>query len=99
MAGLFSVQKIHLFLREAETNQSKMEKFESNVATINDMNSMIATAIEQQTAVMNNVNEHVHEVRNLSEESKSLSSKGLDLSKELNAISNTLTNSLSHLKI
>jgi methyl-accepting chemotaxis protein len=86
-------------LEEAEHGQEIMLQTEKNVSEINDMNTMIATAIEQQTTVMSNVNEHVHEVKNMSENSKELSTKGLKLSVQLKEISGNLQQLVAVLKV
>ena len=86
-------------LEEAEHGQEIMLQTEKNVSKINDMNTMIATAIEQQTTVMSNVNEHVHEVKNMSENSKELSTKGLKLSVQLKEISGNLQQLVAVLKV
>ena len=86
-------------LEEAEHGQEIMLQTEKNVSKINDMNTMIATAIEQQTTVMSNVNEHVHEVKNMSENSKELSTKGLTLSVQLKEISGNLQQLVAVLKV
>jgi len=68
-----------------------LEQITLDVSTIMDMNTAIATAIQEQSAVAQEVNKHVVSIRDVAERSGKMALQNAEMSEELSQQANVLT--------
>ncbi|GLS90581.1 methyl-accepting chemotaxis protein [Psychromonas marina] len=76
-----------------------LAKINQDIVSIMDMNTAIATAIQQQSAVASEVNRHVVSIRDVAENSGLRSQKNDHMSVELEAQANKLISAVSEFKV
>ena len=69
------------------------------VATINDMNAMIASAAEEQSSVAEEINRNITNVSEIAEETSEASRQNVETSHELNALANRLHGLVQEFKL
>lgn len=76
-----------------------LEKINNDVLSIMDMNTAIATAIQEQTAVASEVNRHVVSIRDVAEQTSDSAGQNNQMSEELAQQATVLTNEISRFKV
>jgi len=76
-----------------------LEQINNDVLSIMDMNSAIATAIQEQTAVATEVNRHVVSIRDVAEQTSESSGQNNQMSEELAQQATVLANEISRFKV
>ncbi|WP_341205618.1 methyl-accepting chemotaxis protein [uncultured Psychrosphaera sp.] len=71
---------------EAERVDSALKAIRHSVTTINDMNSQIATAAEEQTMVSETINQNVHQIVAVAQETADGTAEATSISKQLNDV-------------
>jgi methyl-accepting chemotaxis protein len=72
-----------------------LEEIAQDVTLITDMNSMIATAIQEQTTVASEVNEHVVMIRDVTDQSSESAKQNEHMSEEISQQAHVLHNEVS----
>ncbi|WP_256050911.1 methyl-accepting chemotaxis protein [Stutzerimonas stutzeri] len=67
-----------------------LQQITAAVATINDMNAMIASAAEEQSSVAEEINRNITNVSGIAEETSDASHQNVETSRELSALANRL---------
>ncbi|WP_286264345.1 methyl-accepting chemotaxis protein [Thalassotalea atypica] len=80
---------------EASSAGTMLEEITNDVATIMDMNTAIAAAIQQQSAVASEVNKHVVSIRDVAEQSGQMAHQNAEMSEELSQQAQVLQKELS----
>ena len=76
-----------------------LEEINQDVSTIMEMNTAIATAIKEQSAVASEVNQHVVSIRDVAEQSGLSSQQNAQMSEELSQQADVLHNEVSRFKV
>ena len=84
---------------EASSAGKMLEEITQDVALIMDMNAAIATAIQEQSTVASEVNQHVVSIRDVAEQSGKSSNHNAQMSEELSQQANVLNNEISRFKV
>lgn len=84
---------------QASSAGQMLEEITADVALIQDMNSAIATAIQQQSSVASEVNEHVVMIRDVTEQSSDSSKQNEYMSEELSQQASVLHKEVSRFKV
>lgn len=79
----------------ADSAGTMLEEITHDVSTIMDMNTAIATAIQEQSAVASEVNKHVVSIRDVAEETSRMTSQNAQMSEELSQQADVLKNEVS----
>lgn len=83
----------------AKSAGNSLQVITNTINTITDMNAQIASATEEQTAVANEVNNSIHLIHNVTNQSLEDASKTMKLSKELKVLSHELNGLISQFKV
>lgn len=86
-------------VQQATESGIALEAITQSVATINDMNSQIATASEQQSSVAEEINQSVAIINTISSNGVNAANETSQASHNLAELANNLKSSISHLKI
>ncbi len=84
---------------QASSAGAMLDEITHDVALIMDMNSMIATAIQEQSAVASEVNQHVVMIRDVTEQSGESAKKNEHMSEELSQQAQVLTTEVSRFTV
>ncbi len=79
----------------AGTAGQMLEQITFDVSTIMEMNTAIATAIQEQSAVASEVNQHVVSIRDVAEQSGKMAVQNAQMSEELSQQAEVLTNEVN----
>jgi methyl-accepting chemotaxis protein len=86
-------------VKQAGSAGSMLEEINQDVALIMDMNSAIATAIQEQTTVASEVNQHVVMIRDVTEQSGESAKQNEHMSKEISQQAQVLHNEVSRFSV
>ena len=86
-------------VQQASESGSALESITQSVATINAMNSQIATAAEQQSSVAITINQSIATINSISEESVNVANETSGASHDLSELASNLKQSISNLRI
>ena len=75
------------------------EVLSKNVSTIMEMNTAIATAIQEQSTVVSEVNKHLVEIRDVAEQAGQISHQNAQMCEELSQQAGVLNNEVSRFKV
>ena len=81
--------------KQASSAGTMLEEIAQDVSLIMDMNSMIATAIQEQTTVASEVNQHVVMIRDVTEQSGESAKQNEHMSEEISQQAQVLHNEVS----
>ncbi|RHW76846.1 methyl-accepting chemotaxis protein [Colwellia sp. RSH04] len=84
---------------QASSTGAMLDEITQDVALIMDMNSAIATAIQEQTSVATEVNQHVVAIRDVTEQSAEASKQNEHMSEELSQQAGVLQNEVSRFTV
>ncbi|TPH17738.1 methyl-accepting chemotaxis protein [Litorilituus lipolyticus] len=84
---------------QASSTGAMLDEITQDVALIMDMNSAIATAIQEQTSVATEVNQHVVTIRDVTEQSADSSKQNEHMSEELSQQAEVLQNEVSRFHV
>ncbi|MBU2870130.1 methyl-accepting chemotaxis protein [Colwellia sp. E2M01] len=84
---------------QASSAGAMLDEITQDVALIMEMNSAIATAIQEQSAVASEVNQHVVMIRDVTEQSGSSAKQNESMSEELSQQAQVLTNEVSRFTV
>jgi methyl-accepting chemotaxis protein len=84
---------------QASSAGKMLEEITHDVSTIMEMNTAIATAIKEQSAVASEVNQHVVEIRDVAEQAGSISHQNAEMSEELSQQAMVLNKEVSQFKV
>ena len=84
---------------QASSTGAMLDEITQDVALIMDMNSAIATAIQEQTSVATEVNQHVVAIRDVTEQSADSSKQNEHMSEELSQQAEVLQNEVSRFHV
>jgi methyl-accepting chemotaxis protein len=76
-----------------------LQEITQDVATIMDMNTAIAAAIQEQSAVASEVNQHVVSIRDVADQSGQLAHQNAEMSEELSQQAEVLQKEVSRFKV
>ena len=86
--------------REQVTDAGRvLEQITAAVATINDMNAMIASAAEEQSSVAEEINRNITNVSEIAEDTSDASRQNVETSHELSALANRLHTLVQRFKL
>lgn len=83
----------------AKSAGQSLDSITSSVALINDMNTQIASAAEEQSHVANEINQNVVTINTMADDVANNSNKTNDSSYELSGLANKLANTVGQFKI
>lgn len=83
----------------AHTTGRALESVLQQVAAINDMNTQIASATEQQTSVAEEMSRNVNSISDVAEEAATASEQTAESSQNLSKLSQELLESVSHFRV
>jgi len=86
-------------VRQASSAGGMLEEINQDVASIMDMNSAIAIAIQEQTTVAAEVNEHVVMIRDVTEKSSDSAKQNEHMSEEISQQAQVLHNEVSRFTV
>ncbi|WP_304438688.1 methyl-accepting chemotaxis protein, partial [Moritella sp. JT01] len=86
-------------MQNAQKAQASLTEISNSITEIEDMNTLIATATEEQTLVAGEINQSVVEVNDKAKETHALSSSNQEKAAELIALSKKLTNAVCIFKL
>lgn len=86
-------------VRQASSAGSMLEEINQDVASIMDMNSAIAIAVQEQTTVAVEVNEHVVKIRDVTEQSGESAKENEHMSEEISQQAQMLHNEVSRFTV
>ncbi|WDE11183.1 methyl-accepting chemotaxis protein [Thalassomonas haliotis] len=89
----------HSSAEQASIAGTMLEEINQDVSTIMEMNTAIATAIKEQSAVASEVNQHVVSIRDVAEQSGSSAQQNAHMSEELSQQADVLNNEVSRFKV
>jgi methyl-accepting chemotaxis protein len=81
-----------------QTNQTLNEIVE-NILHLSDLNTQVATATEEQSVVVNEINKHVHAISDSSESSVATSEEMANSSESLSNMAKSLDSLVARFKI
>jgi len=84
---------------QASSAGKMLEEITLDVSTIMEMNTAIAMAIKEQSAVASEVNQHVVEIRDVAEQAGSISHQNAEMSEELSQQAMVLNSEVSQFKV
>lgn len=84
---------------QAGSAGAMLEEITADVSTIMDMNTAIATAIQQQSTVASEVNQHVVMIRDVAESSGQAAHQNAEMSEELSAQADVLNREVNQFKV
>ncbi|MCI2284511.1 methyl-accepting chemotaxis protein [Colwellia sp. MSW7] len=84
---------------QAATAGSMLEEITQDVSTIMDMNTTIATAIQEQSTVASEVNKYVIMIRDVAEEAGQAAKQNAQMSKELSQQAEVLNKEVNQFKV
>jgi len=84
---------------QAGSAGAMLEENTADVSTIMDMNTAIATAIQQQSTVASEVNQHVVMIRDVAESSGQAAHQNAEMSEELSAQADVLNREVNQFKV
>ncbi|EDP59655.1 methyl-accepting chemotaxis protein [Vibrio sp. AND4] len=86
-------------MENAKRAQASLNEISNSITIIEDMNTQIATATEEQTLVAGEINQSIVDVNDKARETHSLSSSNQEKAAELIALSEKLTKAVSTFKL
>ena len=86
-------------MENAKQAQASLNEISSSITTIEDMNTQIATATEEQTLVTGEINQSIVDVNDKARQTQSLSASNQEKASELIALSEKLTQAVSTFKL
>ena len=92
-------EKAKISVSHAKSAGDSLEKITDSVSAINNMNTQIATAAEEQSVVSNEINEKTVEINTLADSSFEIGENIANLSKEMEQIVNVLGNTVGKFKV
>ncbi|RGP39563.1 Methyl-accepting chemotaxis protein CtpH [Altererythrobacter insulae] len=84
---------------QASSAGAMLDEITQDVALIMDMNSAIATAIQEQSAVASEVNQHVVMIRDVTEKSAESAKQNEQMSEELSQQAQVLSTEVSRFTV
>jgi len=84
---------------QASSAGKMLEEITHDVSTIMEMNTAIAAAIQEQSTVATEVNQHVVEIRDVAEQAGQISHQNAEMSEELSQQAGVLNNEVSQFKV
>jgi methyl-accepting chemotaxis protein len=84
---------------QASSAGKMLEEITYDVSTIMEMNTAIASAIQEQSTVASEVNQHVVEIRDVAEQAGLISHQNAQMSEELSQQAAVLNNEVSQFKV
>jgi methyl-accepting chemotaxis protein len=84
---------------QASSAGKMLEEITHDVSTIMEMNTAIASAIQEQSTVASEVNKHVVEIRDVAEQAGQISHQNAEMSEELSQQAGVLNNEVSRFKV
>ncbi|AOW76932.1 chemotaxis protein [Colwellia sp. PAMC 20917] len=84
---------------QASSAGKMLEEITHDVSTIMEMNTAIASAIQEQSTVASEVNQHVVEIRDVAEQAGLISHQNAQMSEELSQQAAVLNNEVSQFKV
>ncbi len=94
-----SCQKAEAGREQLADTSAVLAQITNAVATINDMNAMIASAAEEQSSVAEEINRNITNVSEIAEETSEASRQNVETSRELNALANRLQGLVQKFKL
>lgn len=88
-----------LTMQNAKKAQASLHEISNSITVIEDMNTQIATATEEQTLVAGEINQSIVDVNDKARETHSLSASNQEKASELIALSEKLTQAVSTFKL
>ncbi|MEZ9652194.1 methyl-accepting chemotaxis protein [Vibrio lentus] len=88
-----------LTMQNAKKAQTSLHEISNSITVIEDMNTQIATATEEQTLVAGEINQSIVDVNDKARETHSLSASNQEKASELIALSEKLTQAVSTFKL
>lgn len=85
-------------VNEASRVDAALKEIQTAVSTINDMNNQIATAAEEQTSVSETINENVHNIVGIAQETADGTSQAVNISEQLATLATELEQIISRYK-
>ena len=86
-------------MENAKRAQASLNEISSSITVIEDMNTQIATATEEQTLVAGEINQSIVDVNDKARETQNLSASNQEKASELIALSEKLTQAVSTFKL
>ena len=86
-------------MENAKQAQASLNEISSSITIIEDMNTQIATATEEQTLVAGEINQSIVDVNDKARQTHSLSASNQEKASELIALSEKLTQAVSTFKL
>ena len=86
-------------MENAKRAQASLSEISSSITVIEDMNTQIATATEEQTLVAGEINQSIVDVNDKARETQNLSASNQEKASELIALSEKLTQAVSTFKL
>ncbi|USD67648.1 methyl-accepting chemotaxis protein [Vibrio sp. SCSIO 43136] len=93
------VQQAQITAEQSKTTAESLSAIVEKIAIINDMNSQIAAATEQQGCVVNEINQSVVNIRQTSSTSLGLTQTSDNTSREVKTLSDRVREVVSHFKL
>lgn len=84
---------------QANSAGQMLEEITHDVSTIMEMNTAIATAIQEQSTVVSEVNKHLVEIRDVAEQAGQISHQNAQMCEELSQQAGVLNNEVSRFKV
>jgi methyl-accepting chemotaxis protein len=84
---------------QASSAGQMLEEITHDVSTIMEMNTAIASAIQEQSTVASEVNKHVVEIRDVAEQAGKISHQNAEMSEELSQQAGVLHDEVSRFKV
>jgi methyl-accepting chemotaxis protein len=84
---------------QASSAGKMLEEITQDVSTIMEMNTAIASAIQEQSTVASEVNKHVVEIRDVAEQAGQISNQNAQMSEELSQQAAVLNKEVSQFKV
>lgn len=73
-------------VQEAEKVDRALREIQTAVSTINDMNNQIASAAEEQTTVAETINQNIHQIVNIAQDTAQGTSRAAGISRQLDEL-------------
>jgi len=90
--------QVHVSVEQAQRGGDSLQAISGSIATIRDMNTQIATASEQQSAVAEEINQSIVRIAQVSVESATGAEQLNQTSMELTELANQLQEDILHFK-
>lgn len=86
-------------VEQAQKANQMLEQIQGEISSISDMSTMIATAVEEQNVVTDEVNQNVVKIRDISDEIYKMSETNTQISQSINASITELHQSVDKFKV